>query len=80
MSQTSSPAAINLEPRPLKPASNNATALQTKEEIRSKRGGRGEAARERESEGERENKLFTLTSNVPQRVVKRKRRASDVPV
>lgn len=69
MSRTRSPAAINLEPRPLKPASNNATALQSKEEIRSMR---GEREQERESEGEKENKLFTLTSNVPQRVVKRK--------
>lgn len=35
MSGTHSPAAINLELRPLKPASNNTTALQTEEEIRS---------------------------------------------
>lgn len=53
------------------PASNNATALQTKEEI---------SMREGDGAGEKENKLFTLTSNVPQRVVKRKRWASVLPV
>ncbi len=39
-----------------------------------------EKEQERESEGEKENKLFMLTSNVPQRVVKRKRWASVLPV
>lgn len=67
MSRTRSPAAINLVPRPLKPASNNATALHTKNKKHAR-----EREQERESEGEKENKLFTLTSNVPQRVVKRK--------
>lgn len=40
VSRTRSPAAINLVLRPLKPVSNNATALQTKEEIRSRSGRR----------------------------------------
>lgn len=75
MSRTHSPAAINLVPRPLKPASNNATALHTKNKKHAR-----EREQERESEGEKENKLFTLTSNVPQRVVKRKSWASAVPV
>lgn len=77
VSRTRSPAAINLVLRPLKPASSNATALQTKEEIRSRS---KEKKQDRESEGEKENKLFTLTSNVPQRVVKRKPWASVAPL
>lgn len=75
--RTRSPAAINLVPWTLKPASNNATALQTKGGIRSVRGRRSRRGSRREK---KENKLFTLTSNVPQRVVKRKGWASVVPV
>lgn len=48
VSQTRSPAAINLVLRPLKPASNNATALQTKEEIRSRSGRRSRTGNQRE--------------------------------
>ncbi len=48
MSRTHSRAAINLVPRPLKPASNNATALQTKEEIRSMQGRRSKRGNQRE--------------------------------
>lgn len=48
MSRTRSPAAINLVPRPLKPASNNSTALQTEEEIRSMKGRGSKRGNQRE--------------------------------
>ena len=70
MSQANSLVAINLGWQPLKPESNIVTGLQTKEE---KEAWEGEHRTERESKVEKENKLLMLTSNVPQRVVKRKR-------
>lgn len=67
VSPTGSPVPINLVPRPLKPLSNNVTALQT---------GRNPSGNQREK---KENKLFTLTSNAPQRVVKRKSQSERRP-
>lgn len=48
VSRTRSPVAINLVLRPLKPASNNAAALQTKGRIRSRSGRRSKTGNQRE--------------------------------
>lgn len=79
VSQTCSSAAIHLKPPlppPPEPASNKVTLLQTKEETTE--AGK-EKKQDRKSEEEMENKLFTLTANAPQRVVRRKRGASRRP-
>lgn len=66
MSRTRSPAAINLVPRPLKPESNNVTALQTKEEIRSMRGRgskRGNPREERKTSCSRWHQMYLRGSS-----------------
>lgn len=66
MSRARSPAAINLVPRPLKPESNNATALQTKEEIRSMGGrgsGRGNLREERKTSCSRWHQMYLRGSS-----------------